>query len=92
MINKPTDFVYKAEGIEFDGSDVARIIEGKKIRLADLAECWDSFTRHMECGEIRELKESCIDDEIEICILSEWLEGVMEGMQELPEPYKEEVK
>lgn len=30
MSEKPIDFVYKARGIEFAGSDVARIIEGKK--------------------------------------------------------------
>ena len=85
MSEKPIDFVYKAHGIEFAGSDVARIIEGKKRRLADLEKCWDSFTRHMECGEIRKLKESCIDDEIEICILSEWLKGIMDARADLPE-------
>ena len=90
-MNKPIDFTYKTDEIEFSASDVARIIEGKKRRLADLEECWYDFTRHMECGEIRQLKESCIEDEIEICILSEWLEGMMDGMTDLPELYKEEV-
>lgn len=80
MSDKPKDYTYKTDGIEFTASDVERIIESKKRRLDDLAECWDSFTRHMECGEIRRLKESCIDDEIEICILSEWLHGFLEAV------------
>lgn len=55
--------------VKYTKEDIERIIAGKERRLEDLEQCWDSFTRHMECGEIRELKESCIDDEIIISCL-----------------------
>ena len=57
----------------FTKEDVKKIIDSKKRRLNDLKHCWNEFTRHMEYEEIRELKESCVDDEIMIHILSEWL-------------------
>lgn len=68
---KETNFT--TDGFIFTKEDVQKIIDSKKRRLDDLEHCWNEFTRHMECGEIRELKESCIDDEIMIHILSEWL-------------------
>ena len=46
--------------------DIKRIIEYKKKRLEYLAqpENWIRYTKNMECGEEREFKQSCIDDEI----------------------------
>ena len=46
--------------------DFKRIIAYKKRRLEHLAKpnVWISYTKNMECGEIREFKQSCIDDEI----------------------------
>lgn len=61
--------------IKFSLNDIERIIEGKKRRLDDLKMCWSEFTRHMECGEIRELEESCIEDEIIIAVLEKFLKG-----------------
>lgn len=62
----------KAYGdVEYTKEDIERIIENKKWRLAELSDCWESITKHMECGEIRELKQSCIDDEIIISVLEQ---------------------
>ena len=46
--------------------DIKRIIAYKKARLEVLAQpdMWTRYTKNMECGEIREFKQSCIDDEI----------------------------
>ena len=46
--------------------DIKRIIASKKARLEALAQpgMWIRYTKNMECGEIREFKQSCIDDEI----------------------------
>ena len=46
--------------------DIKRIIAYKKRRLEHLAKpnIWISYTKNMECGELREFKQSCIDDEI----------------------------
>ena len=46
--------------------DFKRIITYKKRRLEHLAKpnVWISYTKNMECGELREFKQSCIDDEI----------------------------
>ena len=46
--------------------DIKRIIAYKKRRLEHLAKpnVWISYTKNMECGELREFKQSCIDDEI----------------------------
>lgn len=46
--------------------DAERIIKERQRRLDELSrpEIWDRYTRHMECGEEREFKQSCIDDEI----------------------------
>ena len=46
--------------------DIKRIISYKKARLEHLANpnVWISYTKNMECGEEREFKQSCIDDEI----------------------------
>lgn len=57
--------------VKYTQEDIERIIANKERRLEELEQCWDGFTRHMECGEIRELKESCIDDEIIIACLKE---------------------
>lgn len=57
--------------VKYTQEDIERIIANKERRLEDIEQCWDGFTRHMECGEIRELKESCIDDEIIIACLKE---------------------
>lgn len=45
---------------------IERIIARKKERLETLAQpdVWIRYTKHMECGEEREFKQSCIDDEI----------------------------
>lgn len=55
--------------------DVERIIKQEQARLDDLAECWNEFTRHMECGEVRTLKESCRDSETIIECLKEYLDN-----------------
>lgn len=79
MVDKIQDFIMDKDEpeqkteIRFSLNDVERIIEGKKRRLDDLEGCWNDFTRHMECGEIRELKQSCIDDEIIIACLEKFL-------------------
>lgn len=51
--------------------DFKRIISQLQSRLDDLSvpEIWHSFTKNMECGEYREFKQSCIDDEIVIEVL-----------------------
>lgn len=49
--------------------DLERIIENKQYVLNERERSWETTIRHMECGEIRELKQLCIDDEIIIeCI------------------------
>ena len=55
--------------IKYTKEDLERIIANKEQRLEDLKNCWSDFTKHMECGEIRELKQSCINDEIIIACL-----------------------
>ncbi len=54
-----------------DVKDLERIIARKQSRLDQLSipEVWDKHTKHMECGEYKEFKQSCIDDEIVIQIL-----------------------
>lgn len=56
---------------------VERIIAEKRRRLDSLREpsVWHRYTKDMECGEYKEFKQSCIDDEIEIYILSRFLES-----------------
>lgn len=56
--------------------DIKRIIEYKKKRLEYLAqpENWIRYTKNMECGEEREFKQSCIDDEIIIEALERMLQ------------------
>lgn len=56
-------------------TDILRIIAAKKKRLEDLSKpsVWESITRHMEGGELREFKQSCIDDEIIIEMLEKSL-------------------
>ena len=46
--------------------DIRRIIADKKRRLEHLAKpnVWISYTKNMECGELKDFKQSCIDDEI----------------------------
>ena len=46
--------------------DIKRIIAYKKARLEALAQpgMWIRYTKNMECGELIEFKQSCIDDEI----------------------------
>lgn len=46
--------------------DIKRIISYKKRRLEHLAQpnVWISYTKNMECGELRDFKQSCVDDEI----------------------------
>lgn len=56
--------MYKYGDVTYIQEDIERIIENKEWRLAELADCWESITEHMECGEIRDLRQSCIDDEI----------------------------
>lgn len=55
----------------FDIEDLKRIIAQKQSRLDRLSipEIWDRHTQHMECGEYREFKQSCVDDEIIIEVL-----------------------
>lgn len=55
----------------FNTKDVKRIIAKKQFRLDQLSnrEVWDRHTKHMECGEHKDFKQSCIDDEIVIEIL-----------------------
>lgn len=47
------------------------IIAERKHRLEELArpEVWTRYTKNMECGEYKEFKQSCIDDEIIIAVL-----------------------
>lgn len=46
--------------------DAERIIKERQRKLDELSrpEVWERYTRHMECGEEREFKQDCIDDEI----------------------------
>lgn len=55
--------------------DIKRIIAYKKERLEALSEpgVWIRYTKNMECGEVREFKQSCIDDEIIIAALERML-------------------
>ena len=55
--------------------DIKRIIAYKKARLEALAQpdMWIRYTKNMECGEIREFQQSCIDDEIIIVALERML-------------------
>ena len=46
--------------------DIERIIAEKEYWQKDRAETWDAFTRHMEMGELREYKQTCIDEDIVI--------------------------
>lgn len=73
--------------VKYTREDIERIIANKERRLEDLEQCWDGITKHMECGEIRELKESCIDDEIIISCLrkSSYLELLIETWKRLNE-------
>ena len=73
--------------IEYTQEDIERIIEYTERRLEDLENCWDEFTRHMECGEIRNLKQNCIDDEIILsCLRKErYLEALIENWKNLNE-------
>lgn len=52
--------------MRINAEDIKRIIAYKKERLEHLAkpEVWHSYTKNMECGEYKEFKQSCIDDEI----------------------------
>ena len=76
--------------VKYTKEDIERIIANKERRLEDLEQCWDNFTRHMECGEIRELKESCIDDEIIIACLKEakYYKHLIETFNKLNEDLK----
>lgn len=49
-----------------DRKDAERIVAYTQHRLDELAkpEVWDKYTRHMECGELKEFKQGCVDDEI----------------------------
>lgn len=49
----------------FDVKDLKRIISEKQSRLDDLAvpEIWNIYTKNMEGGELREFRQSCVDDE-----------------------------
>ena len=73
--------------VKYTQEDIERIIANKERRLEDIEQCWDGFTRHMECGEIRELKESCIDDEIIIACLKKerYLDSLIENWKKLNE-------
>lgn len=46
--------------------DAERIVANIKYRLDEMAkpEIWYKYTKNMECGELREFKQSFIDDEI----------------------------
>ena len=73
--------------VKYTQKDIERIIEYTVRRLEDFESCWDEFTRHMECGEIRDLKQSCIDDEIILsCLKKErYLESLIEAWKNLNE-------
>jgi hypothetical protein len=60
------------EKIKYTNEDIERIIANKERRLEDL-ENWSTFTRYMECGEIKELIQSCVDDKIIISCLKKIL-------------------
>lgn len=55
--------------------DIKRIIAYKKARLEALAQpdMWVRYTKNMECGELKEFKQSCVDDEIIIEALEQML-------------------
>ena len=73
--------------IKYLQKDIDRIITNTERRLADIEQHWDMMTKHMECGEIRQLKESCIDDEIIISCLrkASYLELLIETWKRLNE-------
>lgn len=54
-------------------TDIERIIAEKEYWQKERAESWDAFTRHMEMGELREYKQSCIDEDIIIDALKEYM-------------------
>ena len=58
-------------------SDIERIISYMQARLDELAKpgIWTIMTKNMECGELREFKQSCIDDEIIIDVLKAQLKA-----------------
>ena len=66
-----------SEEVKFSVNDVERIIATKQARLDALCNpvAWRSVTNHMECGEYKEFKQGCIDDEIIIAILKRFLRG-----------------
>lgn len=59
---------------------IKEIIEYKQRRLDELADPneWERITKNMECGEYKEFKQHCIDEEIIIAALrdqeqSKWI-------------------
>ena len=58
-------------------SDIERIISYMQARLDELSKpgIWLTMTKNMECGELKEFKQSCIDDEIIIDILKDQLKA-----------------
>lgn len=58
--------------MEVTRESIERIINHKKARLENLSnpDIWWRYTKNMECGEVREFKQSCIDDEIIISALT----------------------
>lgn len=66
-----------SEEIKFSVNDVERIVESKQARLDALSipEIWRRMTNGMECGEYKEFKQGCVDDEIIIAILKRFLTG-----------------
>ena len=73
--------------LKYTREDIERIIEYTEHRLEDLESCWRELTKHMECGEIRDLKQSCIDDEIILsCLRKErYLDSLIETWKNLNE-------
>ena len=49
-----------------NGKDAERIAAYTQHRLDELSkpEVWDRYTRSMECAELKEFKQGCVDDEI----------------------------
>ena len=67
---------------------IKEIIEYKQRRLDELADPneWERITKNMECGEYKEFKQHCIDEEIIIAALREQEQSKWISVKDKPMP------
>lgn len=59
-------------------NNLLRIADERQKRLDDIHADWRRMTKHMECGEYREYKQYCRDEETIVFILRKMAELIAE--------------